>query len=117
MANISSLRHNATTQLRPPYTGSINSKFLPKNAITLPGSFVSVGKLTTVIRQPLQRIDPLKPGDGLGQLLPTPRIDRLKPLLDEAAIAAEKNLKPGYNSHHCPIPGTIKFREVYHESS
>jgi drug/metabolite transporter (DMT)-like permease len=38
-------------------------------------------------------------------------------LLDEAAIAAEKNLKPGYNSHHCPIPGTIKHREVYHESS
>jgi hypothetical protein len=38
-------------------------------------------------------------------------------LLDEAAIAAEENLKSGYNSHHCPISGSIKQREVYHEAS
>ena len=38
-------------------------------------------------------------------------------LLDEAAIAAEKNFKSGYNSQRCPIPGTIKQREVYHELS
>ena len=42
---------------------------------------------------------------------------RRSALLDEAAIAAGKSRKSGYNSHHGPIPGTIKQREVYHEPS
>jgi hypothetical protein len=46
-----------------------------------------------------------------------PSISRQCQLLDEAAIAAEKSRKSGYNSHHCPIPGTIKQREAYHEPS
>jgi len=38
-------------------------------------------------------------------------------LLDEAAVAAEKNFKVLYNSRRDPITGTIKKREAYHESN
>ncbi len=38
-------------------------------------------------------------------------------LVGRSRYAAGKNLKIVYNSLRCPIPGTIKQREVYHEPS
>jgi len=38
-------------------------------------------------------------------------------VVGRSRYAAGKNLKIVYNSLRCPIPGTIKQREVYHESS
>ena len=44
-------------------------------------------------------------------------VDSLKSYVGRSRYAAGKNLKIVYNSLRCPIPGTIKQREVYHESS
>jgi hypothetical protein len=45
------------------------------------------------------------------RISPKPLICWTKPL------RGGKNLKIVYNSLRCPIPGAIKQREVYHESS